>query len=171
MHRPIRGLGSRRLKPAEFERRLPPWLAASHDAGAGRLLAIAGKAARHGFDTATARSAPRLVGVRAVSQRLSIGGAGVEKKGNEVTAIPEVLEPVERCGAIVTIDAMGCQTEIARQIVEAAATTSWPSSVVRCIGYGAIALFWGRFMVSIQIPPLPLVAAGESTRRSMGIPG
>ncbi len=111
----------RRLKPAEFERCLLSWLAALHDTSAGRLLAIDGKTARQSFDTATAKSALHMVSVWAVSQKLSIASVAVARKSNEITAIPEVLKLVELCGAIVTIDAMGCQTQIAQQIVEAGA--------------------------------------------------
>ena len=108
----------RRLKPAEFERCLLSWLGALHDTSAGRLLAIDGKTARHSFDTATAKSALHMVSVWAVSQRLSIASVAVDKKSNEITAIPEVLKLVELCGAIVTIDAMGCQTKIAEAIID-----------------------------------------------------
>ena len=111
----------RQLNPAEFERCLLSWLAALHDVSAGRLLAIDGKTARHSFDKATAKLALHMVSVWAVSQKLSIGCVAVEKKSNEITAIPEVLKLVELCGAIVTIDAMGCQTDIAEQIVEGGA--------------------------------------------------
>jgi predicted transposase YbfD/YdcC len=108
----------RRLNPAEFERCLLSWLGALHDASGGRLLAVDGKTARQSFDTAAARSALHMVSVWAVSQRLSIAQVAVESKSNEITAIPEVLKLVELCGAIVTIDAMGCQTEIAQAIVD-----------------------------------------------------
>lgn len=109
----------RRLNPAEFERCLHSWLGALHDTSAGRLLAIDGKTARQSFDKATAKSALHMVSVWAVSQKLSIASVAVDQKSNEITAIPEVLRQVELCGAIVTIDAMGCQTEIAKQIVDA----------------------------------------------------
>ena len=108
----------RQLDPAEFERCLLSWLSALHETSAGRLLAIDGKTARQSFDKATARSGLHMVSVWAVSQRLSIACVAVDQKSNEITAIPEVLKLVELCGAVVTIDAMGCQTEIARQIVE-----------------------------------------------------
>ena len=107
----------RQINPAELERCLLSWLAALHDVSAGRLLAIDGKTARHSFDKATAKSALHMVSIWAVSQKLSIGCVAVDKKSNEITAIPEVLKLVELCGAIVTIDAMGCQTDIAEQIV------------------------------------------------------
>lgn len=108
----------RRLNPAEFERCLLSWLAALHDTSGGRLLAVDGKTARQSFDTATARSALHMVSVWAVSQKLSIAQIAVDSKSNEITAIPEVLKLVELCGAVVTIDAMGCQAEIARAIVD-----------------------------------------------------
>jgi hypothetical protein len=108
----------RRLKPAEFERCLLSWLGALHDTSAGTLIAIDGKTARHSFDTATAKSALHMVSAWAVSQRLSLGQVAVDRKSNEITAIPKWLETLELCGAIVTIDAMGCQTKIAAMIVE-----------------------------------------------------
>jgi predicted transposase YbfD/YdcC len=108
----------RRLDPAEFERCLLSWLAALHDVSGGRLLAVDGKTARQSFDTATARSALHMVSVWAVSQKLSIAQVAVESKSNEITAIPEVLKLVELVGAVVTIDAMGCQAEVARAIVD-----------------------------------------------------
>ena len=70
------------------------------------------------FDKATARSALHLVSAWAVSQRLSLGCVAVEEKSNEITAIPELLKLIELSGAIVTIDAMGCQAGIARAIVD-----------------------------------------------------
>jgi predicted transposase YbfD/YdcC len=108
----------RRLAPVEFERGLVSWLDAWHDASGGRLLAVDGKTARQSFDSATARSALHMVSVWAVAQKLSIAQVAVESKSNEITAIPEVLKLVALCGAIVTIDAMGCQTAIASAIVE-----------------------------------------------------
>ncbi len=108
----------RRLKPDEFEQCLLSWLAALHDTSGGTLVAVDGKTLRRSFDRATARSALHLVGAWAVSQKLSLGCVAVEEKSNEITAIPELLKLIELAGAIVTIDAMGCQTDIARAIVE-----------------------------------------------------
>ncbi|MHC5536988.1 ISAs1 family transposase [Singulisphaera rosea] len=107
------------LNSAEFERCLFSWFGALHDTSEGRLLAIDGKTARQSFDMATAKSALHMVSVWTVSQKLSIGSVALNQKSNEITAIPEVLKRVELCGAIVTVDAIGFQTEIAKQIVEA----------------------------------------------------
>ena len=108
----------RRLKPDEFERCLLSWLAALHDTSGGTLVAIDGKTLRRSFDQATARSALHLVGAWAVSQKLGLGCVAAEEKSNEITAIPELLRLIELSGAIVTIDAMGCQVDIAKAIVD-----------------------------------------------------
>lgn len=108
----------RRLKPEQFERCLLSWLASLHDTGGGTLVAIDGKTLRRSFDKATARSALHLVSAWAVSQRLSLGCVAVEEKSNEIDAIPELLKLIELSGAIVTIDAMGCQAGIAKAIVD-----------------------------------------------------
>jgi len=108
----------RRLVPEQFERCLLSWLSALHDTSGGTLVAIDGKALRRSFDKAAARSPLHLVGAWAVSQRLSLGCVAVDEKSNEITAIPELLKLIELGGAIVTIDAMGCQAEIARAIVK-----------------------------------------------------
>jgi predicted transposase YbfD/YdcC len=108
----------RRLKPDEFQRCLLSWLAALHDTSGGTLVAIDGKTLRRSFDKATARSALHLVGAWAVSQKLSLGCVAVEEKSNEITAIPELLKLIELSGAIVTIDAIGCQADIAKAIVD-----------------------------------------------------
>jgi predicted transposase YbfD/YdcC len=108
----------RRLKPEQFERCLLSWLAALHDTSGGTLVAIDGKTLRRSFDKATARSALHLVSAWAVSQELSLGCVAVDGKSNEITAIPEVLKLIELGGAIITIDAMGCQAEIAGAITD-----------------------------------------------------
>jgi len=131
----------RRLKPDEFERCLLSWLAALHGTSGGTLVAIDGKALRRSFDKATARSALHLVGAWAVSQKLSLGCVAVEEKGNEIAAIPELLKLIELSGAIVTIDAMGCQAEIARAIVDGggdyilAVKGNQPTLHVRVVGH------------------------------------
>ena len=111
----------RRIKPAEFERCLMSWLTALHKSSDGRLIAIDGKTLRQSFDKATNKSALHLVSAWAVSSKISLGQVAVAEKSNEITAIPELLDLLELSGALVTIDAMGCQTEIARKIVAAEA--------------------------------------------------
>ena len=69
-----------------------------------------------------------MVSAWATENKLSLGQVVVDEKSNEITAIPELLQLLEISGALVTIDAMGCQKEIAEGSAMAEATTSWPSS-------------------------------------------
>jgi predicted transposase YbfD/YdcC len=106
------------IKPAEFERCLLSWITSLHEVTAGQLVAIDGKTLRQSFDKADAKSAIHMVSAWATANHISLGQVVVDEKSNEITAIPELLELLEISGALVTIDAMGCQVEIAEKIVE-----------------------------------------------------
>lgn len=108
----------RSLSPEPFQRCLVAWITELHKVTAGQLLAIDGKTLRQSFDTAGAKSPLHLVSVWATANRISLGQVAVAEKSNEITAIPKLLELIEVAGALVTIDAMGCQTEIAAKIVD-----------------------------------------------------
>ncbi len=108
----------RMLKPGPLERCLVSWITELHQVSAGQLLAIDGKTMRQSFDKATAKSALHMVSVWATASKISLGQVAVAEKSNEITAIPQLLDLVEIAGALVTIDAMGCQVEIAGKIVE-----------------------------------------------------
>ncbi len=108
----------RMLKPGPFERCLVSWIAALHEVTAGQLVAIDGKTLRQSFDKAGAKSALHMVSAWATANKISLGQVAVAEKSNEITAIPRLLELLELSGALVTIDAMGCQAEIAGKIVE-----------------------------------------------------
>jgi predicted transposase YbfD/YdcC len=108
----------RALKPEPFERCLVSWITALHEVAAGQLVAIDGKTLRQSFDKATGKSPLHMVSAWATASKISLGQVAVAEKSNEITAIPELLELLELQGALVTIDAMGCQAEIARKIVE-----------------------------------------------------
>jgi predicted transposase YbfD/YdcC len=75
-----------------------------------------GKTQRGSHDRAKGKSALHLVHAWATANHLLLGQVAVDEKSNEITAIPELLKLLELSGAIVTIDAMGCQKEIARTI-------------------------------------------------------
>jgi predicted transposase YbfD/YdcC len=83
---------------------------------AGRVVAIDGKTLRNSFDDATGKKALHLVSAWSAGQRLTLGQIATEEKSNEITAIPQLLELLDLNGAIVTIDAIGCQQEIAAKI-------------------------------------------------------
>lgn len=82
------------------------------------VLAIDGKTARRSHDRRKGLGALHSVSVWASEYGLSLGQAATDKKSNEITAIPELLRLVDVRGAIITIDAMGCQTQIAAQIID-----------------------------------------------------
>ncbi len=105
------------LKPAEFERCLLSWITALHEISGGQVVAIDGKTLRRSFDAANGKSAIHMVSAWATANCISLGQVVVDDKSNEITAIPKLLEMLELSGCLVTIDAMGCQTEIAAGIV------------------------------------------------------
>jgi predicted transposase YbfD/YdcC len=107
------------LKPAEFEKCLLSWIAALHAITGGQIIAIDGKTLRRSFDAASSKAAIHMVSAWATANHISLGQTVVDAKSNEITAIPKLLEMLEIKGALVTIDAMGCQTAIAEKIVEA----------------------------------------------------
>jgi predicted transposase YbfD/YdcC len=113
------------LKPEQFQRAFLDWVASLVDtAGEGdgpRFVPIDGKTLR-GSHGAKGREHPlHLVSAWASAQGLTLGQVAVADKSNEITAIPQLLELLELKGAIVSIDAMGCQKEIAAKIVDAQA--------------------------------------------------
>ena len=107
------------LDPAAFQRCFVGWMRAVVEASRGRLVAIDGKALRHSFDTAKGKSALHLVSAWASANHLLLGQCAVDEKSNEITAIPELLKLLDLQGALVTIDAMGCQKRIAADIIAA----------------------------------------------------
>jgi predicted transposase YbfD/YdcC len=105
-----------RLDPDEFQRCFLGWIEALHEATERQVIAIDGKTLRRSFDRAKGRSALHLVHAWAAANHLLLGQVAVDEKSNEITAIPKLLKMLEITGAIVTIDAMGCQKEVARTI-------------------------------------------------------
>jgi predicted transposase YbfD/YdcC len=82
-------------------------------------IAIDGKTLRGSFDTAAGKSPMHLVSAWATEARVSLGQLAVSDKSNEITAIPMLIELLDLKGSVVTIDAMGCQKEIAEKIRKA----------------------------------------------------
>ena len=81
-------------------------------------MAIDGKTLRRSFDKAGKKGAIHMVSAWCSEQNLVLGQTRVDEKSNEITAIPELLDLLDIHGAIITIDAMGCQREIARLIID-----------------------------------------------------
>jgi predicted transposase YbfD/YdcC len=109
------------LKPAEFEKCLVSWITALDQITDGQLIAIDGKTLRRSFDAASSKAPIHMVSVWATANHVALGQVATDEKSNEITAIPKLLEMLEIKGCLATIDAMGCQRDIARQIVAAEA--------------------------------------------------
>src|SRR3954451_3778322 len=107
-----------RLDPGAFEKCLLSWMQAVQEATANRLIAIDGKTLRGSYDRGDGKAAIHMVSAWATENKLSLGQVVVDQESNEITAIPELLRVLEVSGAVVTIDAMGRQKEIAGLIRE-----------------------------------------------------
>jgi len=93
------------------------WVADLSNMTEGEVIAIDGKGLRRSLDKASQKAAIHMVSAWAQQNSLVLGQVKVDDKSNEITAIPKLLERLDITGAIVTIDAMGCQKKIAGQIV------------------------------------------------------
>lgn len=106
------------LDPAVLMSRFIAWTQGVMSVSKDKIIAIDGKTLRGSRDVSRERKALHLVRAWATEQGVLLGHQKVDEKSNEITAIPEILSLLALKGCIVTIDAMGCQTEIANQIVE-----------------------------------------------------
>lgn len=106
------------LQPGAFNAALTEWMAGLHEQLGFQHIAIDGKTLRRSHDRSSMQAALHLVSAWCLENQLVLGQEATDAKSNEITAIPRLLRLLELRGAIVTIDAMGCQKEIARQIVE-----------------------------------------------------
>ena len=105
-----------RLNPQKLQEAFLIWIRSVAEVTEGEVVAIDGKQAR-GARTADGKEGLRLVSAWACEQRLVLGQLKTAEKSNEITAIPVLLELLELQGCIVTVDAMGCQTAVAAQII------------------------------------------------------
>ena len=107
------------LDPEVFQRSFTDWIAALAECGVGsrRAIPIDGKTVRRSGRRRLGLAPLHLVSAWAGANHVSLGQVAVDDKSNEITAIPRLLELLDLNGALVTIDAMGCQKEIAARIV------------------------------------------------------
>jgi len=107
-----------RLDTEQFQKGFMSWIQAVFQLTQGQLIAVDGKEMNGSKSKTLGRRAIDMVSAWATENRLVLGQQKVDEKSNEITAIPELLRLLELESCLVTIDAMGCQTEIATQIVE-----------------------------------------------------
>jgi predicted transposase YbfD/YdcC len=108
------------LKPEAFQRGFLAWISDTILADANdpdRLVAIDGKPCRRSHDRANDLGALHIVSAWATEEGIALGQVATDAKSNEITAIPQLLEQIDLKGTLITIDAMGCQKEIVKQVV------------------------------------------------------
>jgi hypothetical protein len=115
------------LKPAAFQQCFAAWLTSLHESPSGveteqeekplRQIALDGKCLRRSHAHGRGLGAMYLVSAWATDQGIALGQLAVEEKSNEITAIPQLLDQLDLTNAVVTIDAAGCQRNIADEIV------------------------------------------------------
>ena len=113
------------LDRRQFSTCLFQWTQALHEATGGKVIAIDGKTLRRSSRKKSGLGALHLVTAWATESGLTLGQVACAEKSNEITAIPELLTLLNLKGCTVTIDAMGCQKEIAAQIRAQGGITCW----------------------------------------------
>lgn len=111
----------KRLDPSSFGSCFVSWAGQVCGLSEGDLVAIDGKRVRRSYDRWDNKSAIHIVSAWASANSVTLAQVKVDDKSNEITAIPQLLSVLELKGAVVSIDAMGCQKDIAKKIVEAGA--------------------------------------------------
>lgn len=107
----------RQLDPARFGAAFQRFMAGFCEQVEG-VVAIDGKVLRRSFDRASGKSPLHMVSAWGCEQRMVLAQIATDAKSNEITAVPKLLDMLSLKGTIVTADALNCQREIARKIVE-----------------------------------------------------
>ena len=105
-----------RLTPRALNEAFLAWVQGLAEASPARFIAIDGKTLRRSHDRRRGRHPLHLVSAWATHNGFALGQVATEEKSNEITAIPLLLRQLELTGAVVTLDAMGCQREVAAQV-------------------------------------------------------
>ena len=106
------------LDPEALERCFLDWIGGLITVSGQEALHIDGKTLRRSFDAASNKAAIHMVSAWASKAQLTLAQVSTDAKSNEITAIPRLLDLITLHGAVVTIDAMGCQRDIAAKIID-----------------------------------------------------
>jgi len=107
-----------RLRADEIEHAFQSWISSLVKTTGCDVIAVDGKTARRSFTTKDRKTALHTVSAWSCQHQLVLGQTAVDSKTNEITAIPELLAMLDIENSIITLDAMGCQQEIAKQIIQ-----------------------------------------------------
>jgi len=105
------------LVPGGFRTCFVAWVQEIAASVVGEVIAVDGKALCHALDQARRKFPMYMVSAWASAQHLTLGQVKTDDKSNEIEAIPRLLAILDIVGSIITIDAAGCQTAIAKQII------------------------------------------------------
>lgn len=106
------------LDSRQFQASFLRWMSSLCPSLEGQIVAIDGKTARGSHDRSIGKRAIHMVSAFVCGHGITLGQWKTEEKSNEITAIPELINVLELKGATVTLDAMGCQKDIAQAIVD-----------------------------------------------------
>ena len=106
------------IDPQQFQECFVGWIRAVSEVVEREIISIDGKTLRRSYDNLSNKAAIHMVSAWASECRLVLGQLKTEEKSNEITAIPELLKILDVQGCIVTIDAMGCQKKITKEITD-----------------------------------------------------
>jgi predicted transposase YbfD/YdcC len=102
----------------QFQESFRNWIAAVEERTRGEIIALDGKQLRRSHDKAEGQKAIYMVSAWASENSMVLGQRKVDDRSNEITAVPQLLEMLEVAGCIVTTDAMHCQVETAKKVIE-----------------------------------------------------
>jgi predicted transposase YbfD/YdcC len=105
------------LDSSELQKGFLSWISSLVETSEGELIAVDGKTLRRSYDNGNGKGAIHMVSARAVKNQLVFGQLKTDEKSNEITAIPALLDKLNLKGCTVSIDAMGCQTNITDKII------------------------------------------------------
>lgn len=106
------------IEPRQFQACFINWMKAAEISTQGEIIAVDGKTVRGSYDKKGKQSAIHMVSAFAAENGVVLGQIKTHEKSNEITAIPDLLSKLDIKGAVVTIDAMGCQKAIAKKIIQ-----------------------------------------------------
>jgi predicted transposase YbfD/YdcC len=106
------------IEPSQFQQCFINWMKEAEISTQGEVIAVDGKTVRRSYDKKNKQGAIHMVSAFAAENGVVLGQVKTHEKSNEITAIPDLLSKLDIKGAVVTIDAMGCQKSIAEKIIQ-----------------------------------------------------
>lgn len=106
------------INPKQFQQCFADWMHSCHQLTQGEVIAIDGKTLRRSYDKSRKTGPIHMVSAFSTANGVVLGQVKTDEKSNEITAIPALLKLLSVCGCLVTLDARGCQKQIAQAILD-----------------------------------------------------